>query len=413
MTPLSFLRGNARWLSAGALLTFLSSFGQTFFISLFSEPIRTDFNLSHGEWSGIYAVGTGVSAAVMVWAGGLTDMFRTRSLGVIVLLGLACSCLFMALNQSAALLVVSICLLRFFGQGMASHAAVVAMSRWFVATRGRALSIATLGFTVGELMFPILFVALMAMLDWRILWGVAALIALVGCPYLLWALQKERSPRHDADQYASLGMQDQAWTRRQVLSHPLFWLMIPALLGPSAFNTAFFFHHAHFAEIKGLTQLTLVSMFPLYTAVSVVVMVLSGWLVDRYGSARTLPLYQLPMVAAFLCFAFAGGLPMIALGFVCLAMTAGANSTIPNVFWAEFYGTRYIGAIKAMAAAVMVLGSALGPLLTGNLIDFGLGLDRQYIGIAAFFMLSTACMTFGIVTYRNGVPSYRALRKYT
>ena len=208
-------------------------------------------------------------------------------------------------------------------------------------------------------------------------------------------------------------MSDRAWTRGHVLRHPLFWLMIPALLGPSAFNTAFFFHHAYFAEIKGLTQLALVSLFPLYTAVSVIAMVASGWLVDRFGSARTLPLYQLPMVLAFLCFASAGNMTMIAAGLVCLALSAGANSTLPNVFWAEFYGTRHIGAIKAMAAAVMVLGSAIGPLVTGYLIDAGVGLEPQYVGIAAFFMGSTVCMAIGIVSFRTDVPAYRDRRRYT
>ncbi|MEP4196265.1 MAG: MFS transporter [Aliishimia sp.] len=411
MTTKEFLKQNAKWLSAGALLTFLSSFGQTFFISLFSEPIRHDFNLTHGEWSSIYSIGTAASAVVMVWAGGLTDRFRTRGLGVLVLAGLASACAFMALNPTPLLLIVAIFLLRFFGQGMASHTAVVAMSRWFVATRGRALAICALGFTIGEAIFPILVVALMALMDWRILWGVAALITLAGLPYLLWSLKTERSPQQVADDNQSEGMKKRHWTRKDVLSHPLFWLMIPALLGPAAFNTTFFFHHAHFAEIKGMTQLKLVTFFPIYTVVAVAMMVASGWLVDRYGSAKTMPFYQMPMLGAFVCFAFATGPTLIIVGLVFLAMSAGANSTLPNVFWAEFYGTRHIGSIKAMAAAVMVLGSAVGPLITGRLIDRGLALDTQYIAIAGFFGLSTICMAFGISTYKSSVSSYLVLRK--
>ena len=99
MSTLSFLRDNARWLSAGALLTFLSSFGQTFFISIFAGEIREGFQLSHGQWGGIYTMGTTVSAIVMVWAGGLTDQFRVRSLGAVILGMLMLACLAMALNQ--------------------------------------------------------------------------------------------------------------------------------------------------------------------------------------------------------------------------------------------------------------------------------------------------------------------------
>ncbi len=402
-----FLKQNVRWLSAGALLMFLSSFGQTFFISLFSNPIRREFSLSHGEWSTIYAIGTAASAAVMLWAGGLVDRFKTQHLGSLVLMGLAGACVFMAWNTSAGLLIVSVFLLRFFGQGMASHSAVVAMSRWFVATRGRALAVSTFGFTIGEALFPILIVATMTLLDWRLLWIGACLVALSGLPYLWWSLKTERSPQQLAEESQSVGMEDRHWSRLNALRHPLFWLMIPALLGPSAFNTVFFFHHAHFAEIKGMTQLALVSLFPIYTVVSVFAVAVSGWLVDRLGSARSIPLYQLPLVLGFMCFALADGWLLIAAGLVCLALTSGANSTLPNVFWAEFYGTRNIGAIKAMGAGIMVLGSALGPLVTGYFIDFGMGLDRQYFWVAGFFVITTLSMFAGILRYRDAAPAYR------
>ena len=64
MSLIRFLAENARWLSAGALLTFLSSFGQTFFISIFAGEIREGFDLSHGQWGGIYTIGTSASAVV-------------------------------------------------------------------------------------------------------------------------------------------------------------------------------------------------------------------------------------------------------------------------------------------------------------------------------------------------------------
>ena len=62
MPILAFLRDNAPWLTAGVLLTFLSSFGQTFFISIFAGHIREAFDLSHGQWGGIYTLGTTASA---------------------------------------------------------------------------------------------------------------------------------------------------------------------------------------------------------------------------------------------------------------------------------------------------------------------------------------------------------------
>ena len=84
------------------------------------------------------------------------------------------------------------------------------------------------------------------------------------------------------------------------------------------------------------------------------------------------------------------------LGFFFLALTSGANSTLPNAFWAEFYGTQNIGSIKATVIAVMVLGSAIGPGITGVLIDVGVGLETQYFGVALYFVFSTLMMTIGI-----------------
>lgn len=402
-TP-QFLRQNASWLSAGALLMFLSSFGQTFFISIFAGHIRESFDLSHGAWGGIYTLGTSASAVLMIWAGGLTDRFRVRVLAPVILVLLMVACIAMAVNQSWWGLVVVIFALRFTGQGMTSHIAMVAMSRWFVATRGKALSFATLGFALGEALLPLLFVALMGLYDWRALWGLAGAMAFLGIPMLMLLLRQERTPQSMSHDNQAVGMLSRHWTRNQTLRHWLFWLMIPALLGPSAFNTAFFFHQVHFASIKSIDHVELVAMFPLYTAVGIGAMIGSGWALDRFGTARLMPFMQIPMVGAFVLFALAQDTLTMLAGFVFLGLTTGANTTLPSAFWAEFYGTARLGSIKAMAAAIMVLGSAIGPGLTGLGIDLGLGLETQYVIVAGYFALATLLMTLGVLRARRLLP---------
>ena len=147
---ITFIKQNAPFLATGALLSFLSSFGQTFFISIFAGEIREQYELSNGDWGLIYMIGTAASAAVMVAAGGLADGYRVKVIGVTVVVLLGLSCVLMALNPLASLLPLIVFLLRFFGQGMTTHVASVAMSRWFIATRGRALAVAAMGFMLGE-----------------------------------------------------------------------------------------------------------------------------------------------------------------------------------------------------------------------------------------------------------------------
>ena len=392
----NFIINNLRWLTAGALLTFLSSFGQTYFISIFSGEIRNTFDLSHGDWGLIYGFGTFASAIVMIWAGGLTDILRVRKLGPIVLCALSASCLFMAFNPLVALLPVVIFCLRLTGQGMSTHIAAVAMSRWFVSNRGKALSISNLGFSFGEALIPLFLVSALIYFSWQKIWILAALVTFFSIPILIWLLRQERSPQSIDAEDQSLGMNKLHWTRNQTISHPLFWFMMPAVIGQSAFNTAFFFQQVHFSEIKGWEHLNLVSMFPVYTGVAICMMILSGILLDKLGTAKLIPYFQLPMIIAFILFAFGETLYSALLGFIFLGITSGANTTLPNAFWAEFFGTKHLGSIKAAAAAAMVLGSAIGPALTGILLDFNISLNFQYIGISTFFVLSSLLMWVGV-----------------
>lgn len=401
----TFLAENVRWLAAGALLAFLASFGQTYFISIFAGHLRAEFGLSHGQWGGIYTLGTTASAIAMVWAGGLTDRFRVRVLASVVLACLMAACLSMALLPNVIFLPFVIFALRLTGQGMTSHTAVVAMSRWFVKTRGRALSIASLGAALGEAFLPLGFVALMtAGFDWRSLWMLAGAIALSGIPVLILLLRQERTPQSMAMSDLSPGMEWRSWTRNQTIRHWLFWFMVPMLLGPAAFNTAFFFHQVHLAEVKGWAHVDLVTLFPVYIGLTVAAMLGTGWLLDKVGTARLIPFYQLPMIAAFLIFSQVSDLSGASLGLVFLALSTGAHTVLPNAFWAEFYGTRHIGSIKATAAAVMVFGTALGPGITGALIDLGIGLQTQFIFIAIYFAMASVMTAAGITKARPLLP---------
>ncbi len=396
MNFVDFLKTNAKWLGAGILLTFLSSFGQTFFISIFGGHIREEFSLSHATWGGIYSLGTMASAFVMIWAGVLTDIVRTRILGVIVFLGLSLAAIGMAGLHSAFFLPFVIFALRFFGQGMCSHLAVVAMSRWFVANRGRALSLANLGYSFGEAFLPIIFVALMAYVAWYKLWLFASAFLFLAVPLFWWLLKDERKPKVLIRENISVGMDGRHWTRNEALRHPLFWFMVPSFMGPSAFGTAFFFHQVHYSKIKGWEHLQFVSFLPLYTAVGVLAMILSGWILDKFGTPKLMPFYQLPLSIAFVLFAQSGDVSLLLIGLLFFAMTAGANSTLPNAFWAEFYGTENLGALKALATALMVLGSAIGPGITGILIDAGVPLDTQYLWVAGFFLICSILVYIGV-----------------
>lgn len=382
MTLLHFIRANARWLAAGGLLALMSSFGQTYFISIFAGQIRQEFGLSHGGWGGLYAAGTLASAGVMVWAGVLSDRLRVRVLGPMVLAGLAVSCLLMAGNRSVWVLPVSIFLLRFFGQGMSTHVSRVAMARWFSAARGRALALSSVGFSLGEALLPLLAVMAMGMVGWRSLWVGAALILLAVIPLLRGLLRAERTPGSLATESRGLGLDGRHWRRGEVLRSALFWKLLPMVLAPPAFFTALFFQQVHLSETKSWSHETFVALIPLYTLFSIAAMMASGALADRWGAWRFLPISQLPLALGMLLIWGMDSVTGLAMAFIVFALSHGSSFTLLSAFWAEIYGTAYLGAIKSLATAIMVFGSAVGPGVTGVLIDAGLPFQQQALGIA-------------------------------
>jgi MFS family permease len=405
MSPLHFIRDNARFLAAGMVLTFSSAYGQTFFISIFAAELMDAYGLTDGQWGLTYTIATVASALAMFWAGASTDHYRVRVLAWIVMPGLALGCIAMALNTWVFGLVLVVFVLRLLGQGMMSQLAVTAMARWFVARRGLALSISAMGFALGQSVFPVIFALLLGAYHWRTLWFLAAALVLLTFPLVLWLLKAERTPQSHADQATSVGMDGRHWTRPEVMKSPFFWLVMPMLLGPPSWGTALFFQQVHIAEVKGFDLVEYLSLIPLLTAVSVVTSLASGQLIDRFGTARLFQFYPIPFVLAFAVIGTATTLPVTAIGLLFFGLGSGIQATIPAAFWAEFFGTRHIGAIKAVSTSVMVFGSAIGPGISGALIDLGHDFPSQMMAITAYFGFAMVLVWIAVEVAKKRLPA--------
>ena len=138
-------------------------------------------------------------------------------------------------------------------------------------------------------------------------------------------------------------------------------------------------------------------LFPIYTITTAIAALVSGLAIDRWGAVQLLPLIPIPMAAGFILMGHTDSAVMIGVGFVLVGMTGGIYGTVQGAFWPEVYGTRFIGAIKALAAALMVIGSAIGPALTGWGIDAGIAFPQQMIWYA-IYMLSISVWSIFIVT---------------
>lgn len=381
---LDYLTRNARWLATGLLLAFGSSFGQTWFISLFAGEIRAEYGLSDGDWGLIYTVATLSSAMLLLGRGSWADTVPLSRLAPIIGICFAGAAALMAFGWSVWTLGVAVFLLRFCGQGMFTHIKVTAMARWFVATRGRALALTNLGYPLGEVLMPLPVILLIGVIGWRASWGVVAVVLLLALvPLLIWLTAQDRTPQGAAAEGGgSAGVGERHWTRPEVLRHWLFWALVPLLLTPGFIGTVIFFHQVHVSEVKGWTLTAMAPGYAVYAVATVSSSFAAGWAVDRFGPPRLLPIVVLPMALGI----FLIGPAETPLGWIValgiLGVTQGMAGTLWGTLLPHAYGTNHLGSVRALATALMVLSTAIGPGITGMFIDWGVTFPEQGLAMA-------------------------------
>ncbi len=380
-----FLADNLRWLAAGFFLTFGSAFGQTWFISLSARFIKDEYGLTDGSWGSLYTVATLSSAALMFWRGSAADVVPLGRLAMLTAGVFAAAAIAMGLSHSIWLLGFSLFLLRFCGQGMFGHIAMTAIGRWFVASRGRAVAIVNLGYPASEILLAATSVLLIDRLGWRTTWLVAGATIAVGIlPTLTVLLSASRSPAAGNAAALRAGLGGKHWQRWDAIRHWLLPALLPALLTPGFIGTVVFFHQAHVAEVKGWKPVEMAPGFTAFAVVGTLASFVAGWAADRYGVHRLLPVLLVPIGIGI---GLVGPATHVSAWYVALGlvgMTMGIASALWGVLLPAVYGTEHLGSIRALATTIMVFSTAIGPGLTGILIDRGIDFPTQCSALAGW-----------------------------
>ena len=386
MSTLTFLQRNLRWLAAGFTLCFASSFGQTYFIALFGAQYRDAFGLSDGAFGGLYTLATLASGAAILWLGKTADRFPPHRLGPAVVCGLALSALAVALAPNVLVLGLAFFGLRLFGQGMCSHVAMTAIARWYDAQRGRAVSIAALGFPVGEALYPALAVALALMIGWRETWVAAAVFLLVVIAPAAFALARRPPPESSAEAGTATPRRAarESWTCAQVLRDPLFYALLVGLLAAPMAITGVLFHQARLVETKGWSMALFAAGYPAYAAGAIGASLALGWLIDRFGARRMLPVIAPVLALGCATLAWGEAEAAIFIGMALMGAAGGASMAMAGAIYAELYGLDHLGAIRSVTVAGMVFSTAAAPGLMGALMDAGVAIETLVLMLAGY-----------------------------
>ena len=362
----------------GFIFTFFSSFGQSFFLGLFNSSIRNELSITHGQFGSIYASATLLSSFLLIWVGKKIDDINISKFALFVILLLSFSSFFFSKISSVTFLFIAIFLMRFAGQGMMSHTATTTISRYFTKSRGKALSTGWFGLSTAEFILPVLIVYLLAIYNWKYIWITISLIVIIFLPiasyFLVKNLNFESRETQEDENFSEDKIKD--WKRIEVIKDFRFYVVCANMLAMPWIATGTFVYQSFILESKNWGPFIIAQSFMAYSILSVITLFLSGFLIDRFTSRKLLIFMNIPLLLAVIVIIYFNH-PITAFIFLGLiGISNGFANVLGSSTWAEIYGVKYIGSIKALTTALMVFATAFGTALFGVLIDRGFSIEQ-------------------------------------
>ena len=356
----------------GFIFTFFSSFGQSYFLGIFNSSIRETLSITHGQFGSIYASATLCSSLLLIWVGKKIDDVNVFKFALFVIILLSFACFFFSKVSSVLLLFIGIFLMRFSGQGMMSHTASTTISRYFTKTRGKALSVSWFGLSSAEFILPVLMVYLLTIIDWQNLWIIFSITVLVVLPIASFLLIKNLNlDSREANDENIKQVEIKQWKREEVIKDYRFYIISLNMLAMPWIFSGFAVFQSFVQTSKGWGPYVIAQSFMSYSIFSVLTLFLSGFLIDKFSSRKLLIYMNIPLLLATIILFFFET-PITA--FIFLGLVGSSNgfaNILGSSTWAELYGVKYLGSIKALSTALMVFATAFGVALFGFLIDIG------------------------------------------
>ncbi|MEM1331229.1 MAG: MFS transporter [Planctomycetota bacterium] len=424
--------------AVGTLAYFATAPGQTFIISQLNTPLRDAFDIDPLRLNGAYTLATVLAALPLVYVGRLTDKLGPRKTMVLVALGFAGACAAMAGAQGLITAFIGFFLLRFLGQGSLSMVSQHSVAMWFHEKLGRVAGIKQVAVFLAWILLPQLAIWMIKELGWRetyLIFG-AAVVVLVVPLALIFVIDRpedvgmgmdgKRAPENDdhpdwgpasdtpvgppgvadtaeAREEARLDElphpQEPGFTLNQAMRTPAYWLIVFSTLIPPLVGTALLFDMQpiigeRLASGDGESSPMLAAaVVSAWTATMGIMALPSGFLVDRVIPRVLIPLGMLGQAIACALFVFTttslvaqGAMALFAVG-QSLVSSCGAAAT------ARYFGRAHHGAIRSSITRLGVIGTGLGPLITGLSADRTGGYDAAlWIFAAMSVPVGLACV---------------------
>jgi len=388
----------------GFIFTFFSSFGQSFFLGLFNSSIRDALSITHGQFGSIYASATLLSSLILVWIGKKIDDINILKFASYVIIFLSASCFIFSKISSVIFLFIGIFLMRLAGQGLSSHTATTTISRFFEKNRGRALSTCWLGLSLAEFTLPVLIVFLLTFIEWRDIWLSISILVIIVLPIVSYFLVKDvKLETREKSNSIEDPKEIRQWKRIEVLKDYRFYIISMSMLAMPWIATGSFVYQSFITTSKEWGPYIIAQSFMAYSIFSVITLFISGFIIDKFSSRRLLIYMNIPLLfSTIVLFSFNAQISSFFF-FGLLGITNGLANVLGSSTWAEIYGVKYIGSIKALTTALMVFATAFGTALFGILIDFGFTIEQIAV-VSGLYILTSLILLYLVKNKLN--PEY-------
>jgi len=134
-----------------------------------------------------------------------------------------------------------------------------------------------------------------------------------------------------------------------------------------------------------------------YSIASIITLFSSGFLVDKFTSRKLIPIMNIPLLLAMAVLFYYQNEIYAYLLFGLIGVSNGFGNVLGSSTWAEIYGVKYIGSIKALTTAFMVFATAFGTAVFGVLIDKGFTIENIAFIAGAYILASLGLL----ITFRK------------
>ena len=380
---------NKKIIIFGFIFTFFSSFGQSFFLGLFNSPIRNELGITHGQFGNIYAMATIFSSVLLIWVGKKIDEYQIFYYSFFVIILLFLSSLFFSFINSIFLLAIGIFLMRFSGQGLMSHTSTTTISRFFEKSRGKALSTIWFGLSSAEFILPVFVTYFFVIYSWRTVWQGIAIIIILFLPIVIFnTIRSVKLESREKDQNPKINLKIKSWRRVEVIKDFRFYIVSLNMLAMPWVATGVFVYQSFITESKMWSIYTIPKAFMVYSITSIITLFFSGFLVDKFTSRKLIPLMNIPLLFAMLVLFYYEQEISAFIFLGLIGVSNGLANVLGSSTWAEIYGVKYIGSIKALTTALMVFSTAFGTAVFGVLIDRGYDIENIALIAGIYIIVS-------------------------